>query len=221
VSIVVTILLVILALVAGLVSLVVAAPFRVRAAGVLSDDEVHGVVTGTWLLGLVGLYAASHQGVFLLLFGRPVWRFEPDGEEKKAEKKAKKADKRRKKKEKKKEKKKKAKKTVADRATWFRSHGSTLGRLALRALSTLRLRLRIDGTIGLADPADTAALMTALRMVERRSAAAWIDVQPDYLDETTDLEGEVSARLWILAILGFGLRSLFEVRTWKLLRGLV
>lgn len=221
-SIVAAILLAVLGLVACIVGALIAVPFRVRAAGVLGDEAVHGAAAGSWLFGLIGFYAATHQGVFLLLFGRPVHRFEPDDEEKKAEKKAKKKakkdEKRRKKKEKKK---KKPQKTTGDRIQWLLSHERTLGRLGLRSLATFRLRLRIEGTVGLGDPADTAALMMALRAIERRSPAAWIDVQPDYLDETIDLEGEVSARLWILAILGVAVRSLFEVRTWKMLRGLV
>lgn len=217
-SIVATILLVLLALLAGLLTTLIAVPIRVRAAGVLSDDGVQGVAAGSWLFGFIGIYANSSQGVFLLLVGRPVWRMQPGDEETKAEKRRKKKEKKQKKKEQRQKKKKKKK--TGDRLQWFLDHRSTVAGLARRALGTFSLRLRIEGTIGLDDPADTAALMMALRAVERRSAAAWIDVQPDYLDETTDLEGELGARLWILAILWVAVRSLFEVRTWKMLRGL-
>lgn len=221
-SIIATILWVLAALLAGVVGAVVAVPFRVRAAGLLSDDAVHGVVAGSWLFGLIRVDAAS-DGVALRLLGRPVWRREPDDDATKAEKEAAKKDKQAEKAEKEEKAKKRkhgARRSARAKLRWFLDHRSTLAPLLGRAVDTFQLHLRISGTVGLDDPADTAELALVLSAVERWVPAARLDVRPDYLDEVIDVEGEVGARLWILAIVLVGVRSLFEVKTWKMLRGL-
>jgi len=213
------ILLALLALVAAVLVALVCVPLQGRAAGVANDDRLNGVVMASWGFGLIGLYAATGRGGYLLLFGRPVRRLPEEDEEKRAEKRAKKLEKKRAKKAKKK--KKGRKKSLAQRLAFWLDHNAILRGLLGRLLTTLQVRLQLHGTIGLDDPADTAAVVTALRTLGLVSEAVQVQVEPDYLEERLALAGEVSGRIWLLAMLWVAFCSLFEVRTWRLLRGLI
>jgi hypothetical protein len=208
VSILLNILLLIAAFLALLLFAVVVVPFRGQAAGELTEDTLGGTATGSWCFGLMGISASSERGVFFSLFGRPIWHIRADDKEKKEEKRQKKKAKR------------SSKKTFRQWAAWFVDNASTLRGLAGRVLGTFKVRMRLAGKVGLADPADTAILIALLRLISQVADAVQIEVQPDYLDDRLELVGEVSGQVWLLAILWVAFSSLFEVRTWKLLRGL-
>ena len=207
---------------AGLV-LIVGVPVTARGAGSVRGDEIHGAIQIGWLLGLVGVYVSSRRGTHLTLLGRPVWKLPETDEEareaKRAKRKAKKEARRAKKQAKARE--GRPKKTIREWLRWLGEHRGTLARLGGRLTRTFRLRLRIEGVVGLGDPADTAALLVALRTLTGWAESPWLDVEPDFLEERVELDGDFEGRLWILAIGWVGAASLFEWRTWKLLRGLV
>jgi hypothetical protein len=210
------ILLGLVALVSSLLLAVVVIPFVARGRGVLRDDEVSGVIEGTWLFGAAGFAYDSERGAALRLFGRPVWHFAMEDEEEKkqeAEPEDRSAEAQKKR--------RRSKKSARQWLAWLRAHRATLLHLGGRLLGTLRLRLRLSGRLGLEDPADTAMVVTGLRAMGGLAEWAVLEVEPDFLDDEVDLEGEASARAWGLAVVWVLFCALFEVRTWRMLRGLI
>lgn len=78
-------------------------------------------------------------------------------------------------------------------------------RAVLRLLGAVRraipIRGHLSGTIGLGDPADTAALFAALDRLAGGRAFA-LDLAPDWLDETFEIDGALRVRLWPARIVG-------------------
>ena len=63
-------------------------------------------------------------------------------------------------------------------------------------LGALHLRGRIEGTVGLADPSDTAILHGMLATVGGGGEQFAIDVDCDWMDETLELDGAVRGFVW-------------------------
>ena len=66
-----------------------------------------------------------------------------------------------------------------------------------RALRALHPEVRVAGTVGLGDPADTATLLTLLAQIDLLTYDGFdLDLRGDFLGETTQLFGH--ARVWIV-----------------------
>lgn len=187
-----------LAAVVGLLLLVVAAlillPFHVEARGQIDDGEVDGRLQasfGWWLLAL----RLDPTGLRLRLLGIPLWRLRGgDGEKRTARR-----ERRREKQRAKRESSEKSDKGPGLRTTW--RHREGLFELLRGMIGALPVRGHLYGTVGLGDPADTAALFGLLAPLAARSDAMDIDVEPDWLDETLDLDGALTLRLWLAHLL--------------------
>ena len=81
-SVVLTILLWLLAIVGGFLLLLVMVPVHIRATGSISGWSVDGRAEGRWGWGFVAVRAARGQGVGLYLLGLRLYRFEADDDKK-------------------------------------------------------------------------------------------------------------------------------------------
>lgn len=191
-----------LALVVGMLVLLIVVPLQVRAEGQVDDEVLDGRLHAWWGFGLIGVRLVVGERGQLLLFGRRVAALPGMSRER----------------QEKPHRRRRKSKRFRRGPRWFLRHRHTLRSLMARFLRTFRLRIHLTGMLGLDDPADTAALMGLLRLVQRDSETAHIDVRPDYLGDTLELEGSLTARVWILAVLTVAVLSLFERNTWRLIR---
>lgn len=170
-----TILLWIFAILGILLLILLLMPFQFRAEGAIHDAHPSGAAEARWAFGFLKVKAAPRLGVVFYLMGIKVHEF--TGKADKKEKPGKKRKKRKKKR---------------GRAKRMLRNWRILLRLSIRLFKTLHLRLRISGTIGLDDPADTACLREALRPLEGRIPGVLMNLCYDYADGALELEGRFS-----------------------------
>ncbi len=186
-SILVTVLLVLL----GVLLAVVVLPFHVRGRAAVHDSSPTAAVRLHWAWGFLG-FELSTSGAFLRVAGLRVWRFRKrskrDREEKAEKGEEEESD-------------EKPKKPVLARLKAQWRHRQVLMRILARVARPLRLRLRISGVVGTGDPADTAMLLGALRLLAELPGVE-VDVGCDWLDEELEIDVEGSARVWLLHLLG-------------------
>jgi hypothetical protein len=197
-----TVLLWVLAGVVSLVLLVVALPFHARAKGAVDGFSAEGQVrlSFAWIVLAVRI---TRERATLHLFGLRLWTFRPGRDDEDAPTPER-------------DRKRKKKSRTSLRGLW--GHRHTAWRLLGRVLRTLRLRIDVQGVVGLGDPADTASLFQALWALEGAIPAVRMDVAPDWLDETIQLEGEARARLWLAHLGGVLLAAYLKKDTRLLLR---
>ncbi len=197
------ILLGILATLLGLALLLVGLPFHLRAQGTLEADHADGEASLRWAWGLVSVRLRP-AGTTLHLLGLRIWTFRSDRDRKKRDRK------------------KRDEASEASRPRgrkgWMWTHRRTLWRLLRRFLGALRLRLNVNGVIGLGDPAETASLFQGLALLERQGPAVQVHITPEWLDEELWLQGWARARIWGLHLLGLGLVALLRKDTRTLIR---
>lgn len=188
------------AAVAALVALVVLVPFHLRAEGALRDGSAAAAAEVGWGPGLLGLRLDSASGLTVRLLGLPLPRLRPlrPGRQRPGRRRA-----RREKKERERRR-RPARGGGRGRLDRLLRHRGELLRMALRLARPLRLRGKIRGRVGTGDPADVA-LLAALARAAGGAPGVELDLAWDWLDEVLDLDGELSARLWIVHLLGVAL----------------
>jgi hypothetical protein len=183
----------------ALLLLVLLVPLSLRARGGVHGETADGAIDVRWGGGVVRLTAGSGGSGRLRVFGWPVWRVgarparagKPRTGESRGEG---------------------ASGWRRFAAAW--THRRTLWPAFRRLLGTLHLRGRVAGTVGLADPADTAALYGLLATLDRGNERLALDVDCDWMDETVELDGTVRGLLWPLhaATVGLALWARRDVR---------
>ena len=83
-----------------------------------------------------------------------------------------------------------------------------------RFARVMRLRVRVEGTIGLEDPADTVMFFALLRYLDSLSTRCELALERDYFDATLELDARIDVRVWPprLALVGLGLLLNRETR---------
>ena len=189
----------------GMLFLLVALPFHLRAQGRVGEAGVDGEVRGSW--AWYALYIKlSPAGLRLYILGIRIWTFRLGDEDKAPDKKKKDPEPE--------DKEKKPRKKMG----WLWTHRQTLKRLMGKLVRSFRLRLRVQGVVGLGDPAETSMAQQLWSAADRISPAIDIDIEPEWLDEELELDGEFRARLWLLHLGLIALGSLFRKDTRMMLR---
>lgn len=213
------------ALLAALLTLLIVVPLRARAYGWRRDGAGQAYLELRYLFGGVVVVQRADGPGALSLFGLRIrsWRRLPERAPKSeealaeaAEKKAARAARRREKRKKK----GKERKPVRAWLAWIDAHLGTAGDQLGRLLATFALKGRLEGRYGFDDPADTAALHATLAALGVWAPQLSLALHPDYLDPGLELEGELSAQVWPLAMAGALLTAALEPRTWKMIWGL-
>jgi hypothetical protein len=176
-------------------------PIHVRAEGGIHGMSLSGKAAIRWGWGLVSVRMAPGSGFTLHVLGIRIWTFTGSDEPEP---------------EKPEEPKKKGRKGPGLR--WFLEYRRHAWKLLKRLLDTLRLRLRVTGELGLGDPADTALLAALLGELERSQELVELEVQPDWLDETIELDGDLGARIWPIHIGLILLGALLRKDTRRMMR---
>jgi len=170
------------AILLGLLLLVAAVPFHARATGAVHDGEVSGAVWIGWGWGLLSVNVAA-GGAAVRVAGVRVVRL--DG--RRGGKRSAPAEK---------ERRDAGGERWAGRLRRSVRARRPLLRMAARLARALRLRLRLAGSLGAGDPADTAALVALARLLEAVPGVE-LPLEFDWLDEVVELEAEGSARIWV------------------------
>jgi hypothetical protein len=184
----------------ALLALLLLAPFHLRAEGAVGEDGAAGALQVRWGPGLAAVRLSSTAGLEAWIFGLPLpglgaamrrlrrRKPSPRKEPRPA---------------------KKQPRTPKERAPRraLLGHRRSLATMAARLARPLRLRARISGRLGTGDPADTAALAGLCRAVERLPGVE-LRLELDWIDEVVELEGALSARIWIVHLLGAALSLL-------------
>jgi hypothetical protein len=164
-----------------LVAALLLMPITVRAHGAAGEEELWGIAELSWGRGLATVRVGPEPRGRLYLLGIPVYRSGSllDREDKD----------------------KKKKKKVAGRAGGLKRIAAVEGRVALRmasrAIRALHPCLYIGGTVGLADPGNTALMLSAVRRIDELAGErVRLDLRDDYLEDTTQLHGRMGA--WIV-----------------------
>lgn len=181
-SLLLTILLWILAIVGIILALVLLVPVHVRAQGQVKGLSAFGWARVRWGFGFISIKANPQTGVALYWLGLRVWRFKMKGHkdpkpEKKEEKKPEKG------------------------FGWFWRNRRMHSWMAGRMYRTLHLKGKISGTVGLGDPADMAWLWMFLWQLEGRVPGLNLLVECNWQDEELDLNGDIRAWVWPLQVL--------------------
>lgn len=192
--------------------LVLIMPVHAQAAGSIGEEELDAAARVSWGWGLFALRWSAASGGAVYLLGLRAMRVQGDAS-KKERKRDRKAEKKRDKAKKKKR--KKSKRGLG----WLVEHRQTLLGLAGRLMRALGLRGRLWMRLGLDDPANTAALVQLLILLDQVVPGLELWVEPEYLEETLEADGEVEMRVWLLELLGIALaRLLFDRQTRALLK---
>lgn len=200
----------------ALVLLVLALPLSIRARAAVRDGAPSGAARVDWAFGLV-VVAASLGGLRVRVAGVPAWRARwralggrrargergsrgegaalgrEERERRRRERKARRAA----------ERAARAGPEAGGDGGGLRAvldHRRTLLRMLARFARALHLRLRVNGTLGLDDPAHTAALAAALAQLGRVPGVV-LEVELDWLEEAVEGEAEASARVWVPELL--------------------
>jgi hypothetical protein len=171
-----------LAVAAALVAVVVAAPLSAGAAGHADRDGVAGRFALRWAGGLLGFEGASGDGLRARVLGVSFRVGAPD----------------------------RAREPEAGKPRPLRRRGGSwtdadrfkaLLRLARRVLRAVRVRARVAGVVGLADPADIAMLFLGLSALDGAVPGLDLDLRPDWVDEALDVDGSGRVTVWPPAVL--------------------
>ena len=183
-SILLAVLLWIAVVLAGLLLLVLLVPLSVRAHGGVHGERAGGRLDVRWGGGVIRVTAGTEEIGRVRVLGLPLFRVgggrrreKPRPERKKDERRKEKGSQRR----------------MRLGEAW--GHRRTLWMAGRRMLGTLHLRGRIEGTVGLADPSDTAILHGLLATVGGGRRLA-VDVDCDWMDETLELDGTLRGFVW-------------------------
>lgn len=170
-----TILLVILGVALGVASLALLVPLRFVAWGAVAGPRLSAAVEGSWG-GVVTVRAALRDGVVVRLLRRPVYRGPLAGAST-------------------------SKRGREGRRGWRRPGLRFVLRVLRRVAPSLRLRARVAGRVGAAEPTTTArvfgALAAARRIVPSIDLGA---LRVDWIAPALDLEGQVEGRVWPAAV---------------------
>ena len=101
---------------------------------------------------------------------------------------------------------------------WFLQHRCTLTRFLGRLYRAMGVRARLEGALGLDDPAETAVLWGALMQLQALLPGLELAVRPDFLDEELDLRGRLRGRAWLLHLLVVLVGQLLRADTRRMLR---
>lgn len=189
----------------ALLGLVLVMPLSVQARGAVSASALTATfgLKVRWAFGALGLDVDPSGHVFRL-FGLKVWR---SSTRKKTEKKNPRERARQVRKVRRDRKNKRARNNGP---LWFWHHRDELLKTLLRLLSTLHLRGRVEGLVGLEEPDDTIWLALAIHAVSDRLPEGTLALDVDYADLTLEVEGRLSA--WVvplhLAAVGLALITL-------------
>lgn len=182
----------------GLALLLLAMPLHLEAQGAVGEDHLEGRVQARWGWLLLRLRADAVTGVDLRVLGLRVWRLRSwkrsrddndDDDDDRPD-----------------EPRRRGRRGPSTRQIW--PHRKGLARLVRAVLSAIPVRGHLFGTIGLSDPADTAMVFGIIDGIAERSHAIDVDIGPDWVDETVDLDGAIGVRLWpahVLMALGWQL----------------
>lgn len=193
-----------------------ALPFEAEAVGAVADDDLDGRVRARFAWGLVSVRAETGRGVDIGVLG---WRFRPGADDpRKRAKRAKKREERKERKARKRTEKRRAPRRRRSRGDFWRARGAIL-RAGGRIVRTLHLRGHIAGTVGLDDPADTAALVGVVRAVAANQRLLEVRIEPDWVDETIRIHGRWTARFRLAAFVWVALTALLDPPIWRALRG--
>jgi hypothetical protein len=168
---------------ATLLALFALLPVHLRAAGSVDDLRLAGQVRVRWAWGVISVRLRPDRGATLHLLGLRIWTFRRRDDAEPADEKP-------------------PRKRARGWLPWLAEHRHTGLRIGRRLVRTLRLQLALAGELGLGDPAATALLTRLLGELNRTSAAVRLQVEPNWLDERVQLDGEIRARIW-LAHLGW------------------
>jgi hypothetical protein len=165
---------VLLALLFGAFLLVLLVPIQFAARGVFTEHVVDASASATWGFGVLSVHAAP-DGTVVWFLRWPVYRYyrseTPQDSPEEAQDKP--------------------------RRKRRRPSVRFLVRVARRLFTSLRLRARLLGRLGMGDPAETAKvfglLATARVLIPGLDTRA---VQVDWLDAALELEGHVNGRVW-------------------------
>ena len=162
---------------ATIVAAVLLVPIHARADGALGEDELWGAAELRWGHGIARIRVRSEGGGRVYLLGIPVFAFSSVSKPREDAKKSKR----------KKPRRPRAMRLVAQ-------DPRVVARMMRRGFRALHAEIYVGGTLGLGDPADTATLFTALRQIDLRATDRLrLDLHDDFLNETTQLFGRVSA----------------------------
>ncbi len=170
----------------GLLLLVTLVPFQAQASASIHEASLTGAAGVEWGWGLFAFQISSERGLAFRVLGISVprlWkRHRHDAREERRRKKRAREPRKRKR---------------SRLALW---QGRALLRMVARLAPALRLRLRVKGTVGTGDPADTALLAGLAQLMDGVSGVE-LDLGWEWLDEQLDLDAEGSARIWIAQLL--------------------
>lgn len=202
------ILLVLLIALGVLVGLIVVMPLSVQARGSVSASALTATfgLKVRWAFGVLGL-DLDPSGQVIRLFGLQVWR------SKSSEKAEKKDPKKGARKVAKVRRARKNRRSRNNGPLWFWQHRDELLQTLLRLLSTLHLRGRVEGLVGLEEPDDTIWLALAIHAVSDRLPEGTLALDVDYTDLALEVEGRLSAWAVPLHVAVVGLLLLIFDRT--------
>jgi len=201
---------VLLAGAAGILALVLLVPFGVSARGAFGEDEVWGVVELCWGSRLMRFRWGTEEETALELCGIRVRRFRAAHEKREATR-------------------GEEEDASRDWRRWvgrsrlqrvLRSDPRVAGRMLARGVRALHPRLRLEGRVGLDDPADTATVLAAVRVL-REVLGGPIEVRlfDELLESRTQLFGRVGVRIIPAEVAIVLLGWFFRSETRRLLRG--
>lgn len=188
----------------ALLGLVLVMPLSVQARGAVSASALTATfgLKVRWAFGALG-FDVDPSGQVFRVFGLKVWR---SSTRKKSEKK----NPRERARQVRKVRDRKSKRARHNGPLWFWHHRDELLQTLLRLLSTLHLRGRVEGLVGLEEPDDTIWLALAIHAVSDRLPEGTLALDVDYADLTLEVEGRLSA--WVvplhLAAVGLALITL-------------
>lgn len=195
----------------ALLGLVLVMPLSVQAQGAVSASAFTATfgLKVRWAFGALGLDVDPSGQVFRL-FGIKVWR---SSTRNKTEKKNPRERARQVRKVRKVRRDRKKKRSRNNGPLWFWHHRDELLQTLLRLLSTLHLRGRVEGLVGLEEPDDTIWLALAIHAVSDRLPEGTLALDVDYADLTLEVEGRLSAWVVPLHVAAVGLALITLNRT--------
>ncbi len=192
----------------ALATVVMVVPFGFEASGRLADTGREGIRLSAsfrawWGAGLLVLRREPGGKPELLVLGWCVWRLE---EWKPLFSRLRTWNKKRRAKKKKKKKKRMGAKQSLRLVV-------TLGKIILRMLRTVRLDMRVEGIVGLGDPADTWFFFEAVRLVRLLLPPMDLRLRSDYVDEALELDAKIGGRGRLAHMAAVLVSALFERET--------
>jgi hypothetical protein len=179
-----------LAVLAALLALVVLVPFHAQAQGAIHGWSADGAIEIRWGAGLLALRLSSADRLAAHLLGIPLPRFwarrgRPRSRSRRQDRRERERGMR-----------VASRARKGPRADALLRHRGDLLRMAVRLARPLRLQVRIAGTVGTGDPADMV-LLAAIARAAGDLPSVELDLEWDWVDEALELDGELSARIWV------------------------